>query len=510
MLKKSLNSLVGMFIAVLTLSSCSNWLVDSIPVGGDDSKSSAKNITAFYIDDGATRISETEIAITVPYGTDVTDLAPAITVSEEASVSPESGEIQDFAHPVIYTVTAADGSQKVYHVTVTIASNSAKDILTFTIPNQYSPAVIDNVSATITLVMPYDTNRASLTPTITIPAGATITPSSLDTQNFTNPVQYTVTAADSSIKVYTVTVTTLYPGYITTFTGSVPFKMAYVPGGLTFKAGASDTTPTTVANAYWIGETSVTYELWNTVRLWATNAERGTNIYSFANAGVKGSAGTGTAQQPVTTINWRDSMIWTNALTEWYNAINGTVYTCAYYTDAGYTTPIRASTNSPTITGSTLGSQDAPYVKADATGFRMLTSMEWELAARYKGSDNSNGAYEWPVGTGNWWTPGKYASGATANYNNATATQAVAWYVDNSVGASHPVKDRPANALGLYDMSGNVWTWNFDWFFSGSYRVMRGGSWVNGVLNMQIGSVSAGNPSYAYGGMGFRLSRTAP
>ncbi|MEI7591355.1 MAG: SUMF1/EgtB/PvdO family nonheme iron enzyme, partial [Deltaproteobacteria bacterium] len=289
-----------------------------------------------------------------------------------------------------------------------------------------------------------------------------------------------------------------------TFTGSgVTFKMAYVPSGLTFKAGTGDATVTTVPNPYWIGETQVTYELWNTVKTWGTS-----HSYTFANAGFNGSTGEGSTQQPVVMITWRDAMVWTNALTEWYNAVNGTTYTCAYYTDAAYTTPIRASTGSMTITYTTNGSQDAPYVKADATGFRMAGSMEWELAARYKGADSSNGAYEWPVGSGKWWTPGSYASGATATFSDATATGLVAWYTTNSGDVTNDVKGKAANALGLYDMSGNVWQYNFDWSTVGSNRVIRGGSWYDTAVNMRVGYANVYAPYFTNFGTSLRVVKT--
>jgi len=289
--------------------------------------------------------------------------------------------------------------------------------------------------------------------------------------------------------------------------GGVIFKMAYVPGGLTFMAGMVNDTPTTVDNAYWIGETQVTYELWNTVKTWGIS-----NGYTFNNSGREGNDGTiGAAptaakQEPVTTINWRDAMIWTNALTEWYNAINGTTYTCAYYTDAGYTTPIKISTDA--AISMTEGTQDAPYVKAGATGFRMMTSPEWELAARYKGSDSANGAYQWPAASGTWWTPGVYASGATAAYNNATATGLVGWYTTNSGDVTHNVKGKLPNALVLYDMSGNVYQWCSDWAYGqvGVRRAIRGGNYNGAAGNMRLADMANDAPNYATLSYGFRIA----
>ena len=147
-----------------------------------------------------------------------------------------------------------------------------------------------------------------------------------------------------------------------------------------------------------------------------------------------------------------------------------------------------------------------------AKGFRLPTSDEWELAARYKGNDSSNGAKEYPADSGSWWTPGSYASGATLDNTNATETGLVSWYSGNSGSSTHIVADETninANALGLYDMSGNVWEWAFDWYNTvGSYRVTRGGSYNNSAGGVQVGGVNGNYPYREFGNIGFRLSRT--
>lgn len=65
-------------------------------------------------------ISGTAIAVTVPFGTNVTNLVPTITLSPLATVSPLGGTAADFTSPVAYTVTAEDGTTKAYTVTVTV------------------------------------------------------------------------------------------------------------------------------------------------------------------------------------------------------------------------------------------------------------------------------------------------------------------------------------------------------------------------------------------------------
>jgi len=82
---------------------------------------STKDITAFSFasPEVAGVISGANITVTVPFGTDVTALVPTITHSG-ASVSPNSGVVQNFLSPVTYTVTAEDASTKDYLVTVVI------------------------------------------------------------------------------------------------------------------------------------------------------------------------------------------------------------------------------------------------------------------------------------------------------------------------------------------------------------------------------------------------------
>lgn len=279
------------------------------------------------------------------------------------------------------------------------------------------------------------------------------------------------------------------------------FDMHYVPPK-SFPTQIVDDGSSSVANAYWIAKTEVTYGLWSEVHSWATS-----NGYSFANDGTQGNDGNQTDQHPVTEINWRDAIAWTNALTEYYNAQTGGNLEPAYYTDSSYTMPIRSVDDSSSVDYPNQGSQDHPYVNSDADGFRLPTEDEWALAARYIEDANGDGDIE---DTDEYY-PGDYASGATADYTNATATGNVAWYIDNSGSETHPVAQKNANALGLYDMTGNVWEWSFDWFSGseGSSRVIRGGGWNIPGHILRVGRESGSQPYIAEDRVGFRPARNA-
>ncbi len=167
--------------------------------------SSTKEITGFsFASVPATGvITGTAIAVTVPFGTTITNLVPTIT-HNGVSISPNPSMPQDFSAPFVYTVTAADASTLVFTITVTIASNNAKDITTF---GFMSPAATGIITGTnIAVTVPFGTNVTNLVPTITH-TGASISPLASMPQDFSSPVVYTVTAADSSTQNYTVNVT---------------------------------------------------------------------------------------------------------------------------------------------------------------------------------------------------------------------------------------------------------------------------------------------------------------
>ena len=156
------------------------------------------------------------VDITVIHGTDVTNLVPTFTLSNGAKayvngVLQTSGvSVVDFTNAVIYQVVAQNEiDQTNWTVTVTVDTNLSgeAEILSFMVPNQLGNSVINSSEATVSVTVPYGTNVTNLIPTIVVSNGATISPPSGVAQNFTNPVQYTVTAQNGTQKVWTVTVT---------------------------------------------------------------------------------------------------------------------------------------------------------------------------------------------------------------------------------------------------------------------------------------------------------------
>ncbi len=80
--------------------------------------SSEKDILSFILTGVSGTIGGTNVSVTVPHGTSITSATPSIAYSENATITPQGA--QNFTSPVKYTVSAEDGTTKVYTVTVKV------------------------------------------------------------------------------------------------------------------------------------------------------------------------------------------------------------------------------------------------------------------------------------------------------------------------------------------------------------------------------------------------------
>jgi len=186
---------------------------DSFENGGFD-VNSPSNVISFKINGTAGEIDQKtgKINVTLPYGSDITAVIPQVVMEEGATSNLDLTNPINFTIPVKFRVINGN-LFKDYTVTVTVLS----PIKSFVING--ITATINDVSKTITMTLPDNTNLTALQPVIELTNGVSISPASGATIDFTNPVTFVVTSNGKSVN-YTANVGVPVKGLVVAFLGT--------------------------------------------------------------------------------------------------------------------------------------------------------------------------------------------------------------------------------------------------------------------------------------------------
>ena len=251
-------------------------------------------------------------------------------------------------------------------------------------------------------------------------------------------------------------------------------------------------------SSFWISPYEVTQEEFESVMTGNKNGIE-PNPSSFTSNPADGEV---QERRPVERVSWYDAIVYCNLL-----SMKEGLTPC--YTIKSFTDPADWGTSPTSTDAKDYDDWKSVTCNFDADGYRLPTEAEWEYAAR---------GGQVGIADGSW----------NNTYSGSNTPENVAWYSGNSDRKTHEVGKKQANALGIYDMSGNGYEWCWDWYGSsssdypsgtedpagpdtGSYRVVRGGCWSYDASICAVSYRGSGSPppSSWYNDNSFRLVRSA-
>ncbi|MBS0847420.1 SUMF1/EgtB/PvdO family nonheme iron enzyme [Citrobacter sp. JGM124] len=227
--------------------------------------------------------------------------------------------------------------------------------------------------------------------------------------------------------------------------------------------------------SYFMMKTEITYALYQQVVNWANN-----NGYHL-NSGCNGARDEEclppdqeNGMHPVTNIAWLDTLVFANALSEMHHL------TPVYLMENGH--PLRDSSTKPLF-----------HLDSKAHGYRLPTLNEWHVAARGGRLAIKSGHYG-------------------DRHSGSDEADKVAWFppFDAPGVGTRTVGQLSPNALGIFDMSGNVSEWVYDSYQLGDSIMYYfcGGSYLSHTSS--LASCDSHSAGFVMPDIGFRLVRSAP